>query len=118
VIIYAPHVTDFAVSHPELEQIGYHCMPFFIEQWDKFGHFPGGLLAHSTHLRGQGTYSSEQGERCRITVTLATGISEVRCRAMNLNYRDPATIDLEGFPKDDPDYLFVPHAGEMLFRLK
>ena len=118
VIIYAPHVKEFAFSHPELEQIGYHCMPFFIEQWDKYGHFPGGLLAHSTHLRGQGTYSAEAGEQCRITVTLATGISEERCRAMNLNYLDPATLDIDAFPKDDPDYLYIPHAGEMLFRLK
>ena len=37
---------------------------------------------------------------------------------MNLNYRDPASIDIDAFPKDDPDYLFVPHAGEMLFRLR
>lgn len=118
VIIYAPHVTEFAFSHPELEQIGYHCMPFFTEQWEEYGHFPGGLLAHSTHLRGQGTFTKEDGERCRITVTLATGISEERCRAMNLNYADPATLDIDGFPKDDPDYLFIPHAGEMLFRIK
>ena len=118
VIIYAPHVKEFAFSHPELEQIGYHCMPFFTEQWDKYGHFPGGLLAHSTHLRGQGTFTKEDGEHCRITVTLATGISEERCRAMNLNYLDPATLDIDAFPKDDPDYLFIPHAGEMLFRVK
>ncbi len=118
VIIYAPHVKEFAFSHPELEQIGYHCMPFFTEQWDKYGHFPGGLLAHSTHLRGQGTFTLEAGEQCRITVTLATGISEERCRAMNLNYLDPALVDIDGFPKDDPDHLFVPHAGEMLFRVR
>ena len=118
VIIYAPHVTEFAYSHPELAEIGYHCMPYFTEQWEKFKDFPGGLLAHSTHLRGQGTYSAEAGEQCRITVTLATGISEERTRAMNLNYRDPATIDIDAFPKNDPDYLFVPHAGEMLFRLR
>ena len=118
VVIYAPHVTEFAFSHPELEQIGYHCMPFFTEQWEQYRHFPGGLLAHSTHLRGQGTFSREAGEHCRITVTLATGISEERCRAMNLNYRDPASIDIDAFPKDDPDYLFVPHAGEMLFRVR
>jgi nickel-dependent lactate racemase len=118
VIIYAPHVKEFAFSHPELERIGYHCMPFFLAQWDEYGHFPGGLLAHSTHLRGQGTYSAEDGEQCRIIVTLATGISEERCRAMNLNYLDPASLDIDAFPKDDPHYLFIPHAGEMLFRLK
>lgn len=118
VIIYAPHVTEFAYSHPELAEIGYHCMPYFTEQWGKFKDFPGGLLAHSTHLRGQGTYSEADGERCRITVTLATGISEERTRAMNLNYRDPATIDIDAFPKDSAEHLFVPHAGEMLFRLR
>ncbi len=118
VIIYAPHVKEFAFSHPELEQIGYHCMPFFTEQWGQYSHFPGGLLAHSTHLRGQGSFSVAAGEQCRITVTLATGISEERTRAMNLNYLDPALVDIDAFPKEDPDYLFVPHAGEMLFRLK
>jgi hypothetical protein len=75
------------------------------------------VLAHSTHLRGAGTYDEEQGERCRLTVTLATGIPEDVVRAANLNYRDPATVDVAAFAAD-PDTLVVPKAGEVLFRLR
>lgn len=70
VIVYAPHVTEFAYSHKELEDIGYHCRAYFTEQWERFSHIPTGLLAHSTHLRGGGTYSAADGEKCRIRVTL------------------------------------------------
>ncbi|MGI9131121.1 MAG: lactate racemase domain-containing protein, partial [Candidatus Nanopelagicaceae bacterium] len=101
VIIYAPHVTEFAYSHKELEEIGYHCRAYFTEQWDKFKHFPTGLLAHSTHLRGAGTFTEADGENCRITVTLATGISESRTRAMNLSYLDPALLQFSDYASDE-----------------
>jgi nickel-dependent lactate racemase len=117
VIIYAPHVTEFAYSHKELEEIGYHCRAYFTEQWDRFKDFPTGLLAHSTHLRGAGTYSDKDGEKCRITVTLATGISEERVRAMNLNYLDPSTFNLDDF-NGDSSTLINHNAGEILYRLQ
>jgi nickel-dependent lactate racemase len=117
VIIYAPHVTEFAYSHKELEEIGYHCRAYFTEQWDRFKDFPTGLLAHSTHLRGAGTYSDKVGEKCRITVTLATGISEERVRAMNLNYLDPSTFNLDDF-NGDSSTLINHNAGEILYRLQ
>ena len=116
VIIYAPHVTEFAYSHPELEEIGYHCRAYFTEQWEDFKHFHWGVLAHSTHLRGAGTYSKESGEKCRITVTLATGISKERVEAMNLKYLDPNSINPRDF-ETDSNTLFIPNAGEILFRL-
>lgn len=116
VIIYAPHVTEFAYSHPELEEIGYHCKDFFVKQWDKYGHFPAGLLAHSTHLRGAGTFDEFNGEQLRITVTLATGISEARVKAMNLNYLDPKSINMTEF-ENDSETLVLPNAGEVLCRL-
>ena len=50
-------------------------------------------------------------------VTLATGIPEEVCRAVNLGYRDPATIDVSDFAAD-PETLVVPRAGEVLFRLR
>lgn len=50
-------------------------------------------------------------------VKLATGIPEPACRAVNLGYRDPATIDVAAFAAD-PDTLVVPRAGEVLFRLR
>jgi lactate racemase len=118
-IIYAPHIKEISVVHGALiKQIGYHVRDYFVKQWDQFKHFPWGVLAHSTHLRGVGTY--EDGvEHPRIQVTLATGISEEECRSVNLGYRDPATIDPQAWlQKADPDRLVVPRAGEYLYRLQ
>jgi len=117
VIIYAPHVTEFAYTHPELEEIGYHCREFFTKQWDKYSEFPTGLLAHSTHLRGAGTFDEVNGEQLRITVTLATGISESKVRAMNLNYLDPATLNVSDY-ENDSETMVLPNAGEILYRLE
>ena len=88
-----------------------------MKQWDRFRVVPWGVLAHSTHLRGAGTYDEEQGERLRVTVTLATGIPEERVRAVNLDYLDPAAVDPDAWAAD-PDTLVVPRAGEDLFRLR
>ena len=76
------------------------------------------MLAHSTHLRGAGTYDAATGEEgLRVQVTLATGIPEDVCRAANLGHLDPATVDPAGFAAY-PDTLVVQRAGEMLFRLR
>jgi len=103
--------------HPEIEQIGYHCRDYFLKQWDRFEQHHWGVLAHSTHLRGAGTWTPEDGERDRVTVTLATGIPEAVVRAANLDHLDPATLDLAALAAD-PDTLVVPDAGEVLFRLR
>jgi nickel-dependent lactate racemase len=118
VILYAPHVTEISSSHPEIYEIGYHCRDYFLKQWDRFSHVHWGVLAHSTHLRGAGTYDAGTGEEhLRVAVTLATAIPEDVCRAANLGYRDPASVDVAEFAAD-PDTLVVPRAGEMLFRLR
>lgn len=121
VIIYAPHLKEISVVHgATIRQVGYHVRDYFVKQWDRFKHLPWGVLAHSTHLRGIGTYDAESGvERPRIQVTLATGISAEECRAVNLGYRDPASIDpAEWIARSEPELLVVPHAGETLFRIK
>jgi len=118
-IIYAPHVHEISVTHGKIiEEIGYHCRDYFLKQWDKFKHYPWGVLAHSTHVRGIGKF--ENGvEKCRVQVTLATGIPEATCRRINLGYRDPKTIRVEDFAnREDEGILLVPKAGEMLYRLK
>jgi nickel-dependent lactate racemase len=117
VIVYAPHITRISVMHPVIEEIGYHCRDYFLKQWDRFSHYHWGDLAHSTHLRGAGTWDPEHGERGRVTVTLATGIPEDVVRAVNLDYLDPASVDLDAFAAD-PETLVVPQAGEVLFRLR
>ncbi|HEX3797209.1 MAG TPA: lactate racemase domain-containing protein [Verrucomicrobiae bacterium] len=118
-IIYAPHITEVCVSHGNtINEVGYHCRDYFLKQWDKFKHYPWGVLAHSTHVRGIGTY--ENGvEHCRAKVTLATQIPREQCEAINLGYRDPATIDIESFAnREDEGVLLVRKAGETLYQLK
>jgi len=118
-IIYAPHVTEISVTHGKIiEEVGYHCRDYFLKRWDEFQHHPWGVLAHSTHVRGLGTF--ENGvERCRIQVTLATQIPEATCRKINLGYRDPRSIRVEDFAsREDEGILYVPKAGEMLYHLK
>ena len=102
--------------HPHIVEIGYHCRDYFVKQWDRFKDTPWGDLAHSTHLRGAGTYDAVDGERLRVTVTLATGIPEEQVRAINLDYLDPAAVDPDAWAAD-PDTLVVPQAGEVLYRL-
>jgi hypothetical protein len=58
-------------------------------------------------------------EKPRIQVTLATGIPESTCRQINLGYRDPNSIDISHWQGREPQgRLYVPKAGEMLYRLK
>ncbi len=118
VIIYAPYITEVSYTHGHIiDQIGYHVRDYFLKQWDRFKGYPWGVLAHSTHLRGIGTF--ENGvERPRIRVTLATGIPEERCRRINLGYLDPATIDPEEWAdRENEGILLVRKAGEMLYRI-
>jgi nickel-dependent lactate racemase len=118
-IIYAPHIREISLTHGKIiREIGYHCRDYFLKQWDRFSHYPWGVVAHSSHVRGIGAY--ENGvERCRVQVTLATGIPEETCKAINLGYRDPASIRPEDFAnREDEGVLYVPKAGEMLFHLK
>ena len=121
VIIYAPHITEVSDTHGRiLEEIGYHCRDYFVAQPERFARYPGGVLAHSTHVKGMGTYDAGSGvETPRVQVTLATGISEARCRQINLGYRDPASIDVDAWRgREGEGILLVPRAGEMLYRLK
>ena len=118
-IIYAPHITEISYSHGDvLELVGYHVRDYFLKQWDRFKHHPWGVLAHSTHVRGIGVY--ENGiEKPRVKVTLATGIPEKKCRSVNLGYRDPASINItEWRGREEEGILYVPHAGEVLYRLE
>lgn len=117
VILYAPHIRELSVMHPDIATIGYHCRDYFLRQWDRFSHLRWGDLAHSTHLRGAGTYHPERGEDFRVTVTLATSIPEEVVRAANLDYLDPRAVDVDALA-NDPDTLVVPRAGEVLYRLR
>ncbi len=116
-IIYAPHITEVSYMHGKfLDEVGYHTRDYFLKQMDKFSHIPRAVLAHSTHVKGIGTYEGGV-EKPRINVVLATDIPEERCRRINLGYRDPRTIDpAEWQNREDEGILCVPDAGETLYR--
>lgn len=117
VIIYAPHITELSVMHPRIAQIGYHNRDYFVGQWDRFKDLPWGDLAHSSHVRGQGTWDPVNGERNRVQVTFATSIPEEIVLAANVGYLDPATVDIAAY-EADPETFVEPHAGELLYRLR
>jgi nickel-dependent lactate racemase len=118
-IIYAPHLREISLTHGRLiRELGYHCRDYFLKQWDRFKHYPWGVIAHVTHVFGGGTF--ENGvELPRARVTLATGLSEEECRVINLGWRDWRTIRAEDYAHREAEgVLWVPKAGEMLFRLR
>ncbi len=121
VIIYAPAVKEISFVHgDDIRRIGYHVRDYFLSRWEEFKGEPWGVLAHSTHLRGCGTYEDGR-EEPDVKVTLATGIPEVDCRAVGLDYLDPGEVDLEAWrdaAEEDESLLFVPRAGERLFLLE
>lgn len=118
-IIYGPHIHGVSITHGTyIRRIGYHVRDYFASRMDQFADVPRGIIAHSTHVRGMGTY--ENGiEEPRVQVTLATAIPEEECRAINLGYRDPASIDPETWKnREEEGWLIVPKAGEILYRLR
>jgi len=118
-IIYAPHLSEISITHGTLiEEIGYHVRDYFTQQWEQFKHYPWGILAHSTHVRGTGTFV-DGVEKPRVGVTLASQIPADVCARINLGYRDPDSIDVESYAdREDEGILLVRKAGEQLFRLE
>jgi nickel-dependent lactate racemase len=117
VVIYAPHLERVSDVHGRyIEQIGYHILPYFLEQWDKFKHFPLGVLAHSTHLRGSGMMQNGI-EKPNARVTLSSKILAEECARLNLGYLDPAEVDIDEWKdRERNGILYVPRAGEILYR--
>jgi nickel-dependent lactate racemase len=117
-IIYAPHITEISYTHGQIiDRIGYHTRDYFLKRMDEFAGIPRAVLAHSTHVKGIGTYT-DGVEKPRINVALATGISRQRCRKVNLGYINPEQIDIANYEnKEDRGILVVRNAGEVLHRL-
>jgi nickel-dependent lactate racemase len=119
VVIYAPHISEISYTHGHyIRKVGYHVRDYFVKQMDRFRDIPLSILAHSTHVRGIGTFENG-AERPRVRVTLATSIPEEVCKQINLEYRDPATVCPDEWrSREGEGILFVPRAGEDLYRLK
>lgn len=119
VIIHAPHLEVVSHVHGKyIEEVGYHILPYFLRDWDRFRHVPLGVLAHATHLRGSGVIEAGL-EKPNVKVTLASRIPPEACARLNLGYLDPASIDFDEWKdREDEGILFVPKAGEILYRTR
>jgi nickel-dependent lactate racemase len=119
VVIYAPHLDIVSHVHGKyIYEVGYHILPYFLQDWARFKKIPLGVLAHSTHVRGSGVM--ENGiEKPNVRVTLASQVSPEDCARLNLGYLDPASINTDEWKgREDEGTLYVPKAGEILYRLK
>jgi nickel-dependent lactate racemase len=118
-VIYAPHVREVSRTWGGLiEKVGYHVRDYLLARWEEVSHIPLGVLAHSTHVRGDGTYR-DGSELPRINVILATAIPEETCRLINLGYMHPDSINLDDYRgREREGILLVDHAGEVLWRLR
>jgi nickel-dependent lactate racemase len=119
VVIYGPHIKELSFTHGnDIRRIGYHVRDFFVKQWGHYAREPKLILAHSTNVKGIGTFDNGR-ETPRISVTLATSIPEDVCKQVNLGFQDPRSIDLDALRADeDDDVLVVEHAGQVLYRLR
>jgi nickel-dependent lactate racemase len=118
VVIYAPHLSEVSQVHGKyIYQAGYHILPYFLANWERYKGIPLGVLAHSTHLCGSGIL--ENGiEKANVKVTLASKISPEDCEKLNLNYLDPSTINITEWENREAEgVLYVPKAGEILYRV-
>jgi nickel-dependent lactate racemase len=117
-IIYAPHIDEISYTYGKiLDRIGYHTRDYFLKQMDKFAGIPRGVIAHSTHVKGIGTYI-DGIEKPRINVVLATAIDKDRCEKVNLGYMNPNSVNIADYEnKEQEGILVVRHAGEVLYRL-
>ncbi len=116
-VIYAPHLDTVSRVHGEwIEEIGYHTLPYFLHDWERFAHVPLGVLAHSTHVRGSGRFVDGR-EVPNVRVTLASRLDAETCARLNLGYLDPATVDPADWQgREEEGVMFVAKAGERLYR--
>jgi nickel-dependent lactate racemase len=119
VVIYAPHLETVSHVHGKyIYEVGYHILPYFLNDWERFKHIPLGVLAHSTHVRGSGVMEAGV-EKPNVRVILASKIPPGDCARLNLGYLDPATVRPEEWQgREAEGVLYVPRAGEMLYRVK
>lgn len=119
VVIYAPHLDVVSHVHGRhIFEVGYHILPYFLQDWERYKHIPLGVLAHSTHVRGSGHMEGGQ-EKPNVRVTLASRISPEDCARLNLGYMDPSSMNVDEWTgREDDGILYVPRAGEILYRSK
>ena len=118
-IIYSPTLDTVSHVHGKyIYEVGYHVLDYILQQWDRFKHIPLGVLAHSTHVRGGGTFAGGI-EHANASVSLATQLSPDACQQLSMGYVNPADIDVSAWQnREDEGILYVPKAGEVLYRVR
>ncbi len=118
-IIYSPTLDTVSHVHGDyIYEVGYHVLEYILKQWDRFKHIPLGVLAHSTHVRGGGTFV-DGIEYPNAAVSLATQLSPADCGRLALGYVNPVDVDIaEWQGRETEGVLYVPKAGEMLYRVR
>jgi nickel-dependent lactate racemase len=119
VVVFAPHLDTVSFTHGKyISQVGYHILPYFLANWEKFKDIPLGVLAHSTHFRGSGVMENGR-EVPNVKLTLASRISAEDCAHLGINYLDPAKVRPEEWQnREHEGILYVPRAGETLYRVR
>ncbi|PJF31593.1 MAG: hypothetical protein CUN51_04415 [Candidatus Thermofonsia Clade 1 bacterium] len=119
IIIYAPHLSVVSHVHGSyIYEVGYHIRDYILRHWERLKHIPLGVLAHSTHVKGDGAMQGEV-EQPRIRVALATQISAADCEQLNLGYYDYRSLDPSAWQgREAGGILYVPKAGERLYRVR
>ncbi len=119
IIIYAPHLSVVSHVHgAHIYAVGYHIRDYILQRWERLKHIPLGVLAHSTHVKGDGVMRGEL-EQPRLRVALATQIDAADCERLNLGYYDHRRLDPSAWQgREAEGVLYVPKAGERLYRLR
>ncbi len=117
--IYALHLEQLSRAYGKyIYETGYHILPYFPADWERYKHIPLGALAHSTHLRGSGHLEGDI-ERTTVKVTLASKTTSEDCARLTLGYLDPAAIKIVDWQhREEEGILYVPRAGEFFYRVE
>ena len=118
VVIYAPHVTEVSYVHGKLiDEIGYHCRDYFLAQWERFKHYPGGILAHSTHVKGWARTTPRAASRRRASASRSRPASRASAASGSTSATWIRRPSIPRTGRGIAAWLVVPRAGEMLYRV-
>jgi len=118
IVVYAPHIKDISITHREvIKEVGFHIKDYFVANMKRYAKYHRAVLAYSALVKGAGTFIDDR-EKPRIKIVLSSAVPEHYCRALNLDYIDPSSIDIAKWENQESKSIKVIHdAGEVLYRL-
>ncbi len=118
IILYAPHIDCFHSNQKmdaDIRKIGYHGIDYVLDFCKRNPDFDKNIASHVINVRGFGTLKSNN-EEFPFKVSLATQISESECKAVNLGYVDPKSLNPSDFQNENK--LWIPDGGQWLYDRK